>query len=365
MRRIKVETGRPYEILIEGGLLTEVPEDLKALSLGHRYAIVSDSNVAELLGEDLKRLLEEAGISSELFVFPAGEASKNMQTVVDLARQMIRAGFDRKCAIIALGGGVTGDLAGFLASIYLRGVPYVQIPTSLLAQVDSSVGGKTGVDLPEGKNLLGTFYQPWRVYIDYGVLATLPLEHLKNGLAEVVKYGCIASPELFSFLEEKAGRLLLYDAEALEHIIYESCRIKADIVTKDERESGLRRVLNFGHTLGHAIEAATNYELLHGFCVAIGMVAAARLSEKLGVAEEVLSSRLEALLKALDLPTRVPEELSVSRILGFLRTDKKVWRGKLTFVLLKHLGKPVFYEDPPIEAITEVLEELGAKKAAP
>ncbi|NPA48849.1 MAG: 3-dehydroquinate synthase [Thermodesulfobacteria bacterium] len=364
MRRLKVQTDHPYEILIEGGLLTEVPEDLKELSLGHRYALISDSNVSEFLGEDLKRLLQEAGVDCELFVFPAGESSKNMDTVVELARQMVKAGFDRKCAVIALGGGVTGDLAGFLASIYLRGVPYIQIPTSLLAQVDSSVGGKTGVDLPEGKNLLGTFYQPRRVYIDYGVLATLPFEHLKNGLAEVVKYGCISSPELFSFLEEKADRLLHYEAQALEHIIYESCRIKAEIVTQDERESGLRRVLNFGHTIGHAIEAAANYELLHGFCVAIGMVAAARISEKLDLSVEPLSPRLAKLLESLGLPTRIPRNLSPAQITKFLRADKKVWKGRLTFVLLRRFGEPVFYEEPPREIIEETLEELLPEETA-
>ncbi len=357
MRTLRVLTGQPYDILIEGGFLTEVPKDLVHLALGHRYAIISDSQVAELLGEDLLRLFEEAGLEAQLFTFPAGEASKNMDTVVEIARQMVRAGFDRKCAVVALGGGVTGDLAGFLASIYLRGVPYVQIPTSLLAQVDSSVGGKTGVDLPEGKNLLGTFYQPARVYIDYGVLSTLPLEHLKNGLAEVVKYGCIASPELFSFLEEKAERLLLYDAEALEHIIYESCRIKAEVVSRDEKEGGLRRILNFGHTIGHAIEAAMDYKMLHGFCVSIGMVAAARLSEELGLAQG-LSPRLEALLQKLDLPIRLPAELEIETIMKFLRADKKVWRGKLTFVLLKGLGQTIFFEEPPAEKIETVLKSL-------
>ncbi len=363
MRQIKVETSHPYEILIEGGLLTEVPEDLKALSLGYRYAIISDSNVSELLGGDLKRLLEEVGLKSELFVFQAGEASKNMDTVVKLARAMVRAGFDRKCALIALGGGVTGDVAGFLASIYLRGIPYVQIPTTLLAQVDSSVGGKTGVDLPEGKNLLGTFYQPWRVYIDYGVLATLPFEHLKNGLAEVVKYGCIASPELFQFLEENASALLNYDASALEHIIFESCRIKADIVSRDEKEGGLRRILNFGHTLGHAIEAAANYEILHGFCVSIGMVAAARLSEELGLAQRDLSTPLEALLRKLGLPVRIPKELDPAKIEAHLRADKKVWRGKLVFVLLKEIGAPVFYEEPPKELIRKIIDSLRTEDA--
>ncbi|NPB09781.1 MAG: 3-dehydroquinate synthase [Thermodesulfobacteria bacterium] len=357
MRTIKVKTGQPYDILVDGGLLTEVPKDLADLSLGYRYAVISDSRVADILGEDFVRMLEENDLPADLFVFPEGEASKNMDTVVDIARRMVRAGYDRKCAVIALGGGVTGDLAGFLASIYLRGVPYVQIPTTLLAQVDSSVGGKTGVDLPEGKNLLGTFYQPRRVYIDYGVLSTLPLEHLRNGLAEVVKYGCILSPDLFSFLEEKADRLLHYDADALEHIICESCRLKAEVVSRDEKEGHWRRVLNFGHTIGHAIEAAMNYQMLHGFCVSIGMVAAARLSEALDLARNI-SPRLEALLESLGLPIRLPEGLDIESVMKFLRADKKVWRGKLTFVLLKDLGEPVFYEEPPAEVLLETLASL-------
>ncbi len=358
MRRIRVKTGSPYDILIAGGLLTDIPENIKVLDLARRFAVISDSNVAHLLGEDLVRLLEEAGLSAHLFTFPAGEESKNIDTVVFLARQMLQSGFDRKCAVVALGGGVTGDLAGFLASIYLRGIPYVQVPTSLLAQVDSSVGGKTGVDLPEGKNLLGTFYQPRRVYIDYGVLTTLPLEHLKNGLAEVVKYGCIWNSYLFSFLEEQAEAILAYNADDLEHLIYESCRIKAEIVSQDEKEGGLRRVLNFGHTIGHALEAAAKYKLLHGFCVSIGMVAAARISEILGIGSLGLAHRIESLLKNLGLPVRIPRSVSVADIMTYLSKDKKVWQGKLTLVLLKEIGKFVFYEDPPQETIQKVLEDL-------
>ncbi len=358
MKRITVKTGVPYEIIIEGGFLSEVPQDLKHLNLGYRYAVISDSNVADILGLDLVRLMKEVGLVADLFIFPAGESSKNIGVVADLARRMIRAGYDRKAAIVALGGGVTGDLAGFLASIYMRGIPYIQIPTSLLAQVDSSVGGKTGVDLPEGKNLLGTFYQPRKVYIDYGVLATLPFEHFKNGLAEVVKYGCILSPELFFFLEENAEDILHYDDKALEYIIYKSCHIKADVVSKDEREGGLRRILNFGHTIGHAIEAASNYEMLHGFCVATGMVAAARISEALGITNRDVVVRIESLLQRFGLPTSLPKEISIEEVLSFLKADKKVWRGRLVFVLLQDIGRTEFYEEPPKEVIKEVLVGL-------
>ncbi|MBX6424054.1 3-dehydroquinate synthase [Thermosulfurimonas sp. F29] len=358
MRVLQVKTAPPYEILIGGGILADLPEDLPRVLETRRLALITDDTVRDFVAEDLSRLLSEGGFGTEVFSFSPGETSKRMETVVDLARRMIRAGFDRKCAVMAVGGGVVGDVAGFLASIYLRGIPYVQVPTTLLAQVDSSVGGKTGVDLPEGKNLLGTFYQPRRVYIDYGVLSTLPREHFRNGLAEVVKYGCIASRSLFEYLEKNISRLFLYDPEILEEIIYESCRIKAEVVSRDERESGLRRVLNFGHTLGHALEAALNYKILHGEAVAVGMVAAARLSETLGVAREAVSERLEALLTILGLPVRLPRGISPDNLLVFLSADKKVWHGKLTMVLLKSLGEFVFYENPPVEALEKVLREL-------
>ncbi len=358
MRVLEVKTGEPYKILIGGGLLTELPENLREILDTRKLALITDETVRDLIAEDLARLLWQAGFEVEMLAFPPGEASKCMDTVVSLAREMVRRGLDRKCAVLAVGGGVVGDLAGFLASIYMRGVPYVQVPTTLLAQVDSSVGGKTGVDLPEGKNLLGTFYQPRRVYIDYGVLTTLPREHLRNGLAEVVKYGCIWDRKLFEFLEKHAEDLLSYQPESLEHIIYESCRIKAEVVSRDERESGLRRILNFGHTLGHALEAALNYEILHGEAVAVGMVAAARLSEMLGVAEEPLSERLEDLLRRLGLPTRFPSRISPERLLAYLASDKKVWHGVLTMVLLRRLGEVLFYENPAPRILEKVVEEL-------
>ncbi len=207
MEVLKVRTASPYEILIKHGLLKEIPEDLGENFDFGKVALITDSRVRDIWAESLLIYLREAGIKAELFSFPEGEASKNMDTVVSLAREMLRAGFDRKDMVLACGGGVVGDVAGFLASIYLRGIPFVQVPTTLLAQVDSSVGGKTGVDLPEGKNLLGTFYQPLRVYIDPEVLSTLPEKELKNGMAEVVKYGCILDKEFFEFLEQKGSTL--------------------------------------------------------------------------------------------------------------------------------------------------------------
>ncbi len=361
MEVLKVRTASPYEILIKHGLLKEIPEDLGEIFDFGKVALITDSRVRDIWAESLLIYLREAGIKAELFSFPEGEASKNMDTVVSLAREMLRAGFDRKDMVLACGGGVVGDVAGFLASIYLRGIPFVQVPTTLLAQVDSSVGGKTGVDLPEGKNLLGTFYQPLRVYIDPDVLSTLPEKELKNGMAEVVKYGCILDKEFFDFLEQKGSTLYSLPQEEIVHIIYESCRLKAEVVSKDEKEGGLRRILNFGHTIGHAIEAELNYEVPHGLAVAVGMAVEARLSEKVGVGKKGVAERVIELLKKLELPFRLSHlapSLEPEKLLPHLSKDKKVWKGKLTIVLLEDIGKAVFYKDPPRELIKEVLEEL-------
>ncbi len=359
MKILEVKTKPFYEILIEENLLSKIPDDLKVNFNFGKVAIITDSNVKKLYGEKFLKNFQKKGIKAEIFSFPAGEGSKNIDTVISLARQMIQKNYDRKDMIIALGGGVTGDIAGFLASIYLRGIPYVQIPTTLLAQVDSSVGGKTGVDLPEGKNLIGTFYQPVRVYIDPLVLKTLPLKEIKNGLAEVIKYGCIIKKRLFNFIAKKGKNIYKLNSDDLEYIIYESCKTKAYVVSRDEKEGGLRRVLNFGHTVGHAIETELNYTIAHGLAVAIGMLAEAKLSEKLGVAEEEVYQPLKNLLEKLEMPIKLPKNLNIENLIKHMRKDKKVAKGKLTIVLLKKIGKFVFYEEPPKEKILEVLQELS------
>jgi len=358
MKVIKVRVKPPYEIFIEEGLFEKIPDDLKENFDFGKLAIITDSRLEKLYGLKLLSLFENKGLKAKLFSFPEGELSKNMDTVLRLSRAMIQANFDRKDIVVALGGGVTGDLAGFLASIYLRGIPYVQIPTSLLAQVDSSIGGKTGVDLPEGKNLLGTFYQPKRVYIDPGLLQTLPLSEFKNGLAEVIKYACILKPKLFKFLVKKGKEIYRLHPEDLTYIIYESCSAKAFVVSKDEKEAGLRRVLNFGHTIGHALETLANYQVPHGFCVSVGMLVEAKLSELLKVNEEPLFEPLFELLTSLEMPVRIRDllpHLSLEEFLSTLSRDKKVWKGRLTIVLLKRIGKFYFYENPPQEAIIEAL----------
>ena len=362
MRVIKVKTKPAYEILIAENIFSQIPTDLKKHFNFGKIAIITDSNVEKLYGEKLLKEFQKENIKAQLFSFPAGESSKNIDTVISLARQMIQARFDRKDMIVALGGGVVGDIAGFLASIYLRGIPYVQVPTTLLSQVDSSVGGKTGVDLPEGKNLIGTFYQPAKVYIDPTVLKTLSLEEIKNGLAEVIKYGCILKKKLFDFLKKKGEELYQLKYEDLEYIIYESCRAKAWVVSRDEKEGGLRRILNFGHTIGHAIETELNYSLPHGMAVAVGMVAEALLSEKLGVAQKEVVKPLETLLKNLNIPYRLSHlssKLNPENLIPHLSKDKKVWKGKLTIILLEKIGKAYFYENPPVEAIKEVLFQIS------
>ncbi|WP_456430723.1 3-dehydroquinate synthase [Thermosulfuriphilus sp.] len=361
MKLIKVRTKPAYEIEIRGGLLTDLATSLKEENFGDHYYLITDSNVHNLMAEDLVEMLKEKGIHVSLISFPAGEASKNMATVVNLAREMVRLGADRRSAIIAFGGGVTGDIAGFLASIYMRGIPYIQIPTTLLSQVDSSVGGKTGVDLPEGKNLLGTFYQPRRVYIDYAVLGLLPRKEFRQGLAEVVKYGLIKSQRLFSYLERRAQEIIQLEPGPLEHIIAESCRIKAWVVSRDEKEAGLRRILNLGHTLGHAFEAASSWRLPHGEAVAIGIVAAARISEKRGFISEEVTEKIQKLLISLGLPIRLPFELSKEAVISYLKSDKKAVSRWPVFVLLKGIGQTIFDPEVPSGLVEEIAEELGCR----
>lgn len=360
MKILKVKTKPPYYITISNGLLEQIPEEIARKFEFGKIALITDSRVKELYGEVFLRALRKAGLRVELFYFPEGESSKRIETVIYLAREMLKNSFDRKDLIIALGGGVVGDVAGFLASIYLRGIPFIQIPTTLLAQVDSSIGGKTGVDLPEGKNLIGTFYQPRAVYIDTDVLRSLPHEELKNGLAEVVKYGCILKRRLFSYLYKRAPFLFSVEARDYEYIIYQSCLTKATIVQKDEKETGLRRVLNFGHTIGHALESISGYRVPHGLAVAVGMAVEAKLSELLKVNEEPLSDPLVQLLSKLELPFRISQlniDFEPKQLLSFIARDKKVWKGKLTIVLLRKIGKFCLYENPPENKILEAIKQ--------
>ncbi|XCN71924.1 MAG: 3-dehydroquinate synthase [Candidatus Electrothrix aestuarii] len=330
---------RSYPIRISSGLMAKIGSDLKQKKIGTKYGVIADDTVAALYGEQCLHSLRAAGIQAELISFPHGEENKHMGTVAILASELAQRGFDRGDALIALGGGVTGDITGFLAAIYMRGIPFVQVPTTLLSQVDSSVGGKTGVDLPEGKNLVGVFYQPKVVYIDIDVLSTLPPDELRGGLAEVIKYGVIHDAEFFSFLRKNRDAVFALQQDVLGQLIARCCEIKAWVVEQDEREGGLRRILNFGHTIGHAVEAASKFQLIHGKAVAIGMCAVAGLAVRTGCLSENDARLIQDLIEQYELPVAIPAELDRELIKKYLLHDKKTIGGRVFYVLPEAVGK--------------------------
>lgn len=346
---------RSYPITIASGCLKTVPEDLATTYKASRYCIVADDTVAELYGETLCSAIQAVGLACELIRFPHGEANKHLATVGALASQAAQLGLDRKSMFIALGGGVTGDITGFLAASYMRGVPLIQIPTSLLAQVDSSVGGKTGVDIPEGKNLVGAFYQPKAVYIDPDVLKTLPEKEYINGMGEVIKHGIIRDPDYFQMLSDKYDQVMALDPQILQEIIYVSCRIKSDVVAEDEEESNVRRILNFGHTIGHAVESASKFKIAHGFAVAIGMVAAARISVMKSLLTEAKVDEIINLLTKYQLPTEVPADLDRKLIKSYLLTDKKRIGAKTSYILATDIGSVMITDEVSLAEIDAVL----------
>jgi 3-dehydroquinate synthase len=356
MQELLVGLGdRSYPIIIENGCLQRVGADLKARNIAKRFGVVADDRVAELYGDAVMANLKAARIDAELLTFPHGESYKTLQTIGDLAGRLARLGFDRKDALIGLGGGVTGDITGFLASSYMRGIPFIQIPTTLLAQVDSSVGGKTGVDIPEGKNLVGSFYQPKAVYIDISVLNTLPREELLGGLAEVIKYGVIRDAGFFNFLRDNRQGIINLNPELIEKTVHVCCKIKSDVVSEDEREGGIRRILNFGHTIGHAVEGASDYSLIHGLAVSIGMVAAARLAVQKSLLAKEECRKLIDILQSYKMPVEVPKNLDRARIKRYLLTDKKTVGGRVFFVLPVKIGETVITDKVSEEQVDEVL----------
>jgi 3-dehydroquinate synthase len=319
--------------------------------------VVTNPVVAGLYGETVKRSLAEAGFQVGEAQIPDGEEYKTLATVAGLYDAAFTGGLERGDAVLALGGGVVGDIAGFLAATYMRGVPFVQVPTTLLAQVDSSVGGKVGVNHPGGKNLIGAFYQPRFVLIDPDTLATLPSREVRAGLAEVIKYGVISDAGFFSWLEANIDRLLNLEPAALEHAIAASCRIKAAVVSADETEAGLRAILNFGHTVGHALEAVTGYQrFVHGEAVAIGMVAAARLAVRLGYFEPPGAERITGLVLRAGLPAEVPADVEPEILLETMRRDKKVAADRLTFVLPEAVGRVRVVRGVAAEDVLAVLK---------
>lgn len=346
-----------YEVLLEAGALGRLGELCCEAAPAHHYAVVADSRVAELYGAAALESLREAGCRADLFTFPAGEWNKTREEWARLSDRMLASGLGRDAAVVALGGGVTGDLAGFVAATYMRGVPIVQVPTTFLAMADSSVGGKTGVDTQAGKNLVGAFHHPRLVVVDAALLETLPPLQLRAGLAEAVKAAAIADAELFGWMEERAERLLERDLDALEELIARVVTHKAEVVGADPGERGRRAILNFGHTVGHALELLGGYAVLHGEAVAAGMRVEARLGENLEVTKVGTARRLSALLDACGLDRRLETERKAARLWEAAAADKKSRAGAVRVVLLRGIGEVA--RDPEGAWSFELPEERG------
>jgi 3-dehydroquinate synthase len=361
VRKVHVPLGRrSYDILIEVGVLGQLGRICRRLGLGRRCAVITDANVAPHYAQPAMDSLARGGFDSVQIIIPAGETAKNLKQVQACYDQLARHRLERSSFVVALGGGVVGDLAGFVAATYLRGIAWVQAPTTLLAQVDSSVGGKVGVNLRAGKNLVGAFYQPRVVLCDLATLGTLPIRELRAGLAEVIKYGIIFDKNLFGRLEKDLPRLLGLDPGTMAAVVARCCGIKAAVVGQDETETGLRAILNFGHTVGHAIENSVGYgRYLHGEAIAIGQVAAAWLSAQLLGMPVREVGRIQRVLERAGLPTRIrhgPRQRE--KLLAAMKLDKKVRGGEIRFVLAERIGKVRFGQQVSLLQIQQALDRV-------
>jgi 3-dehydroquinate synthase len=358
MQTLSVNLGeRSYPIHVGDGILSAVGDSLHQAGLGGRVAVITNPTVAQLYLDTIHDSLSRAGFNVMPVLISDGEEHKNLKSLSVIYDRLIAERFDRRSCVLALGGGVIGDLAGFAAASFLRGIAYVQVPTTLLAQVDSSIGGKTGVNHQDGKNLIGAFYQPRLVLIDVAVLQSLPRRELIAGLAEVIKYGIIADPALFQLLEGTIQKLIGLDHALLAQVIATSCAIKAKVVETDEREDDYRAVLNFGHTIGHALEAATAYrKYLHGEAIGIGMAQAAMISVQQCFCDQRSVERIRKLIKRAGLPLEIPREVSMQNLIQSMEVDKKAAGGKIKFVMCAGIGKTRFHWLSP----SEILGALGA-----
>jgi 3-dehydroquinate synthase len=359
MNHLTVELGaKSYPIML-GTLPEYLPELLKKVA-GRSVLIVTDENVdaAGHLDRLSEALARAEFMDFQSLILPPGEEYKTFEYVGKIAETAAAAGLDRKSILIALSGGVIGDMTGFAAAIYMRGIDFIQLPTTLLAAVDSSVGGKTGADLPAGKNLIGAFHQPLMVALDTEALKTLPATEYRNGLAEVVKYGVIMDKEFFTLLESNVKKLNTFESEFYVKVIKRCCECKAEVVASDEREQGLRAILNYGHTVGHAVEKLSDYTLPHGRAVAIGMAAAARLAVNLSMLDVAAEVRQNQLLKALDLPTRLPANSAVDQIVQAMKSDKKNSNGKINMILPRAIGAVEIVKGIDEAVLKHSLEEL-------
>ena len=351
-----------YEIIWETGFSRLAESILSAVPDFRKICIVADENVAALYLDDVKDALQSLDCEVLSCVIPAGEAHKNLETVKGLYDFLIRSRVERKDLLLALGGGVTGDLTGFTAATYLRGIPFIQIPTTLLADVDSSVGGKTGVDFDQFKNMVGAFYQPRLVFMNTSVLKTLPDEQFSSGMAEVIKSALIRDVHFFDWLESHVRELLERDPETLTAMIRRCCEIKASVVAEDPKETGLRAILNYGHTIGHAVEKLSDFRMLHGHCVALGMMAALSIDRNRGTISEEMFLRIQALLKAFALPCHITG-LAEQEVLQAMRSDKKMEAGKIKFILLPEAGHAEIVrsltDEQLLEAIRTIVKQEG------
>jgi len=348
------ERGYPIYIATEFDGLGKACSDAR---LRGKFLIVTDSNVGRHYSGDCVRELENIGAEVSVHVLPAGEQYKTLETVSGIYRKLIEIKADRNSTLVALGGGVTGDITGFAAATFMRGIPFIQIPTSLIAQADSSIGGKTGVDFEGSKNMVGAFYQPRFVYININTLRTLPERELRSGLAEVLKHGLILDADFYSYIEYNIEKIFKFDENVLLYLAKMNCKIKGTVVEQDEREEGLRELLNFGHTIGHAVESASGFTMLHGECVSIGMAGVYRLAQKLGMVDEPLAARVENTLQKIGLPVKA-HGMDAKVIFDRMFYDKKVKDGKLSFVLPKGIGEVIRCTFDNEVLLREVLEEL-------
>ena len=372
--QLKKTVDDSYEIEVGRSLEQKLTDELTQGLMGglRRFALITDSRVERLYAEPVCRMLKDSGFSGEIFSFPAGEESKTRETKAELEDRMLAAGYRRDCFVLAVGGGVVSDLAGFLAGTYGRGVPFINYATTLLAAADASVGGKTAVDTPLATNLIGLFNQPRKVYIDIDCWNTLPPREISSGLAETVKHACLADRAFFEYLEAHMEEIRGISPEVCEHIARRNCEIKYQIVMEDERESGLREILNLGHTVGRAIETLSGYSLLHGEAVSIGLAAACELSVRMGYMTDGEADRVAGLLDRAGLPTGIPGYIDREALVRKLYTDKKVRNGRLRFVIPRGIGEIVEFrpgvyaeeisEETAREIILGMAEQEGASE---
>jgi len=350
-----------YEIAIAPGCLSRLGEYVAELNLGKKVLLVSNPTIFQHYGQKAIASLQDAGCEVVHHIIPPGEPYKTLDSIQKIYDAALANRLERSSIMVALGGGVIGDMTGFASATWLRGINFVQVPTSLLAMVDAAIGGKTGVNHPQGKNLIGAFHQPSLVLIDPDVLQTLPVRELRAGMAEVIKYGVIWDAELFAQMEKSKNlsQLRYIKAELMDFILTCSCQAKADVVSKDEKEAGLRAILNYGHTIGHAVESLTGYtQFIHGEAVAIGMVAAGKIAMHLGMWPQSDAQRQDQLIQKAGLPTQLPGDLDIDAIVDALQTDKKVKDGKVRFILPKQIGVVEITDKVPADTIRQVLAEM-------